>query len=1228
MPRLEFRGKIFELLGDYYQKRSSGNGPDNLEQAISSYDSAVAAYAPPRFPNERANVQYKLARVYTNRVLGDHADNLELAIAAFKHSLADQSPTQLPNEWAQTQYYLANALSDLGRGDRSSNLELAIRAYFAALTVWKLETFPESWAKANANLAAAYRNRVAGDPAENVETALKLYQAVGRVFTRDSHPQYWGWTQIDLGDAHLARRAEERGKNTDDAIECYNAAQTVFSRQSFPKDWARIHRGLGRAYSERKSGDAAGNLEKAIGALQTAMTAYTRKTDATETADTLKQIGDLYLRRIDGDPSTNFDSAIRAFDDAMTIHTRESFPKKWAEIQFQRGTSFEKRTQGDRAENLESAISSFQAALTFLTRETYPQDWAEAQNRLGVAFRYRIRGDAAQNLENAIAAYERALTATPSDTRDWAAIQNNLAIAYQRRIYGSRTDNLELSLKRYEAALTVFKPEAAPKDWAHAKSNLANTYLLRLRGERIDNLKAAEINYGEALKVFRRETFPLDWAAVLTNLGLAALLAPEGSGRDIEASLRAFKAVLAVYTREDYPEQWAATQDRIGNAFEKRIPGNRSENDANAIAAYENALSIRTQTTFPREWAATQHNLAILLARRKRDIPKAIEAYRAALTVFTIDALPRQHLHSAYYQGQAFQKLGDWEQARSSYESARKAFVLLFGEGLDEIETRDLIDQVGALFSEYAYASATLGDYAAALDLLNEGKAQQLAVALRQQALQLPPAKQARYLALKREIRTLTRILDSARGQEGIQTQETLVTLRRELIGLLPEWFDRRQRASDALTLARELTPERGALVAPIVTQRGGKLLIVKRSDHDSVVVCLDLPGLTAGSLNRFLRGDKDAGSDGWFAAYNIQYLPMAEQRVRIREWRDAIENVGSVMWTLIAERLDIELRRLGMVPGARLFWLPTGSLGLLPLGLARNPANGRYLTDIYEISYATNLEALRSASDLLVSSPKPSLIVVSNPTGDIPKLNLPFAEIEGSLVKAHFLDKPVAQLDKTDATPAAVLAAIKDKSYWHFSSHGFFNWDDARQAGLRMKDEVPLTVGNLLDAEGSSKPRLVVLSACETGLYDTKRRPEEFLGLPTAFMQLGAAGVLSALWQVDDLATALLMAKFYDLHIDRKLSPATALREAQAWLRSATKAQLLEFGQSAAAKANLDPAKLASLQTSLKSRRRSSTRGSFWNMVGQLKNSIQQGFQTRPFAHPYFWGGFIYAGL
>jgi CHAT domain-containing protein len=116
--------------------------------------------------------------------------------------------------------------------------------------------------------------------------------------------------------------------------------------------------------------------------------------------------------------------------------------------------------------------------------------------------------------------------------------------------------------------------------------------------------------------------------------------------------------------------------------------------------------------------------------------------------------------------------------------------------------------------------------------------------------------------------------------------------------------------------------------------------------------------------------------------------------------------------------------------------------------------------------------------------------------------------------------------------------------------ARGTFSWGDARQSGLYLSGRELLTVGKLLEADGLGQPRLVVLSACETGLYDISRNPDEFVGLPGTFTALGAAGVLGTLWPVSDAATALLIAKFYDLHMDGRLPPPTALRRAQAWLR------------------------------------------------------------------------------
>jgi CHAT domain-containing protein len=295
-------------------------------------------------------------------------------------------------------------------------------------------------------------------------------------------------------------------------------------------------------------------------------------------------------------------------------------------------------------------------------------------------------------------------------------------------------------------------------------------------------------------------------------------------------------------------------------------------------------------------------------------------------------------------------------------------------------------------------------------------------------------------------------------------------------------------------------------------------------------------------------------------------------------------------------------------------------------------------LGEAYQIAYAPSLSALRAAADQLKVASSSSLIEVINPTEDLPS-----TEIEGSLVANYFKPEMVKRLDHETATPAAVLDALKGRSHWHFSTHGTFVWGNARHSGLVIKGREVLTVGTLLEAQGLGQPRLVVLSACETGLYD-QRNPDEFIGLPGTFMALGAGGVLATLWPVDDRATALLIAKFYELHQGQGLKPAAALQRAQAWLRQATRAELVAYLQIAAAKHPEQVLKFSALQTSL------ATRAAGFEVLaerlarktgfGAGKPQGQTGADAakshldpaiskeKPFAHPYFWAGFIHTGL
>lgn len=84
------------------------------------------------------------------------------------------------------------------------------------------------------------------------------------------------------------------------------------------------------------------------------------------------------------------------------------------------------------------------------------------------------------------------------------------------------------------------------------------------------------------------------------------------------------------------------------------------------------------------------------------------------------------------------------------------------------------------------------------------------------------------------------------------------------------------------------------------------------------------------------------------------------------------------------------------------------------------------------------------------------------------------------------------------------------------------------------------------IDLRGLS---LVTLSACETGLGEISG--EGVFGLQRAFKKAGAESILMSLWSVDDYATFLLMTRFYENYLTKKMSKAESLKEAQIYVRT-----------------------------------------------------------------------------
>ena len=173
-----------------------------------------------------------------------------------------------------------------------------------------------------------------------------------------------------------------------------------------------------------------------------------------------------------------------------------------------------------------------------------------------------------------------------------------------------------------------------------------------------------------------------------------------------------------------------------------------------------------------------------------------------------------------------------------------------------------------------------------------------------------------------------------------------------------------------------------------------------------------------------------------------------------------------------------------------------------------------------------------------------------------------------------------------------------------HFSTHGSAGWDKEEQARLKLADGY-LTLPELFDIH-LDHTRLAVLSACETGVPSLKLI-DEVVGLPAGMMQAGVPGVIGSLWSVNDMSTALLMARFYISWHKENCAPQEALRQAQCWLRDSTTEQKQQFLKSIAGKLSPVSAKAAVF---------------FYERL-RISNENNVDFSS-----PYHWAAFTYTGV
>ncbi|MFB2920251.1 MULTISPECIES: CHAT domain-containing protein [Aerosakkonema] len=1262
-------------LGSAYTQRILGNKQQNLEKAISAYINALEVYTISDYPERWAGTKSSLGNAYyeTGQIT-EPVDCLRSALQVF-------TPTNFPRDCIKTGLNLGKvALAADMKAEAFEGYAIAIEAVeqsrrWAGTVVHKQEIPEEVFVYTNMvvfcilngerDKAREYAERSASPQllklldTDEIQQIYSKLEFIGQILQataeNDSKPE----VLYQILESNINKLNDEfvqelrnfeknlggmasfqainvaanifnfsnliwhfpqgkRAINFRIAITGYEIAATVFTKEAFPEQWENVQNAL-RGIFQMQLFEAILENQKNPEGLYPLLEENKHKLDerfATilrlKTTDMLSEmppedakgfaailvaLSAIIQELTQGKEANNLEIAITGYEVASTVLTHEVFPEQWAVCQIFLGNAYHRRVKGDTAENLEKAIAHLQNALQSRTREAFPELWAEIQSNLVIAYGYRIRGDRLENAELAIAAGMAAMEVYTREAfpEGWGKIQNNLGIVYRDRLDGDKAENLELAIACYQNALLIRTREDFPELWAQTHMNLGSAYRQRLKGDEVENLELAIAANFAALQVYTKEAFPRDWAGVQMNLGNAYLHRKKGNAvENLKNSLLAHQAALEILTFDEFPQEWATTQMNLGNTY--RFQGQEEK----AIACYQSALKVFTPTAFPEQCLITGRNLGSL-AFSLRKWTEAIEGYSIA-----IEAVET----SRTWATSEFRRQEILTDAIDIYQNIVQAC----------INNKQLDKAI-----EYVERSRSkrLVDLIASNDLYSSGEIpieiQQYLQKFEALQQQIDNQRERHYVSSNFEG---NQIGYNQQKRAAIQAyNETIASLEAEkqlvweqIRRLDPVLAGQIQVNSLNLSSIQQLIDQPNTAILSFYTTINATHIFVIKQNQISLHGCKEL---TFNALGRKVLAD-------WLIPYienkeiwKEKFSSMLAELAEFLKFKD-----------LIAQHLD-EISELIIVPHLGLHQIPFAALPI---------ADGEYLGDKFLIRYTPSCQVLEFCQQRPSLGNNLKYGLVEDATGD-----LPYASFEGEKLAALYNIPDNRRLKgRQEATVSKYQKLAQRVEVLHSSHHASSRLDNPLESMLILGDGC-ITLGQLM-TPGWRLPQLsdVFLSCCETGLGITEIT-DDILTFSTGFLSAGARSVISTLWSVDDLATALFSI-FYYQYRQQGLNRIEALRQAQVSLRNLTGEQLNNVYKLQLELLLRQKLKISEIQRKEIKKQRdgylpSSELYQQWDeeykRCDRLGKVIYESLtnlkyfcqQLNPFSHPFFWAAFICTG-
>nr|BFE57426.1 CHAT domain-containing protein [Dactylosporangium thailandense] len=787
------------------------------------------------------------------------------------------------------------------------------------------------------------------------------------------------------------------------------------------------------------------------------------------------------------------------------------------------------RTRYDRHgrhDDLEAAVRAGRAAVG-VTAEDDPAR-ARRLSTLGLAL-LRLAGHtgSAADLDDAVDAGRRAVAATRPGDRMHARMLANLSNAL--RVRHERTGDLadlDESVLDARAALAATPAGDAlrPRRLAALATGLLRRFEASRRDEDIDEaIVTAE--QAVAATAADHPGRPMH----LANAGLMRFRRFEASGAhdDLEAAIdRDRRAVLD--TPDDHPDRPGYLSNLVVPLLRRHALLGAAEDLEAAVAAAGAAVAGDPAS------GGLLFNLGAALRARstlagappagaERDRAAAAEAFRRCAR--QPGTMPVIRAAAAMYEAELEAAAGDWAAADAAYAVALDLLPVLAGRQLGWDSRHAHLARLGGLGTDAAAVALHRGDPLRAVAVLERARGVVLGQA----------AEQRRDLGeLRRTDPGLADAFDEVCAVLNADTAptEALVADPATVAAAAGRRRDAAARFDDVVARIRALgllrDPEPGDLLAAAA---GGTVVVVNVSRYRCDALILRPGGVEPVPLPELRREDVTADAAALLAA------------TEANDWdsNPALRRVLGRLWDHIAAPV---LARLNPPPGARVCWLPTGALGVLPLHAAAPDDGGPGLLDRTVSTYTATLRSRIHARGAGAAGTDPAsaaapLVVAVPHTGDLPPLRR--AAEEGRVVAGRLgTDAIIADTD-TDTGRDAVLERLRDADWAHFACHAVTDAADPAASALLLADG-PLRVRDI-GALPTRPRRLAYLSACTTALAGGLLA-DEAMHISSIFQLTGFRHVVGTLWRVGDDAAHDLAADVY-ARLGAGTAPAEAVNAA-----------------------------------------------------------------------------------